>query len=118
MIASVEASQYSFSSTMGIEVFVPASRISGSGPSAGAFSKRVELARFRLLDGSTSEPFRDPLFEQAKPKIKHSEIKRVRHIARFCQTCPGLTVNRLNMFAVVRFATGWAQPSVECPTAH
>ena len=102
MIASVEASQYSVSSTVGIEVFVPTSRMSGSGPSAGAVSKRVELARFGLLDGSNSEPFRDSLFEQAKPKMKHSEIKRVRRIARLCQTCPGLTVSQFNMFALVQ----------------
>ena len=102
MIASVEASQYSVSSTVGIEVFVPTSRTSGSGPSAGAVSKRVELPRFGLWVGSNSEPFRDSLFEQAKPKIKHREIKRVRRIARLCQTCPGLTVSQLNMFAVVQ----------------
>ena len=102
MIASVEASQYSVSSTVGMEVFVPTSRMSGSGPSGGAVSKRVELPRFGLLDGSNSEPFRDSLFEQAKPKIKHSEIKRVRRIARLCQTCPALTVSQLNMFAVVQ----------------
>ena len=102
MIASVEASQYSVSSTVGIEVFVPTSRMSGSGPSAGAVSKRVELARFGLLDGSNSEPFRDSLFEQAKPKMKHSEIKRMRRIARLCQTCPGLTVSQFNIFALVQ----------------
>ena len=102
MIASVEASQYSVSSTVGIEVFVPTSRTSGSGPSAGAVSKRVDLAKFGLWVGSNSEPFRDSLFEQAKPKIKHSEIKRVRRIARLCQTCPGLTVSQFNMFAVVQ----------------
>ena len=102
MIASVEASQYSVSSTVGIEVFVPTSRTSGSDPSAGAVSKRVELAKFGLLDGSNSEPFRDSLFEQAKPKMKHSEIKRVRRIARLCQTCPGLTGSQFNMFAVVQ----------------
>ena len=118
MIASVETSEYSVSSTMEIEVFVPASCISGSVPSAGAVSKGVVLARFGLLDGSNSELFRDSLFEQAKPKIKHSGIKRVRRIVRLFQTCPKLTVNQLNMFAVARFTTGWVEPLVECPTAH
>ena len=118
MIASVEASQYSVSPTVGIEVFAPTSRMSGSGPSAGAVSKRVELVRFGLLGGSNSEPFRDSLFEQAKLKIKPSEIKWMRRIARLCQTCPALTVSQLNMFAVVqiRHLLGSAFGSVShCP---